>query len=96
MQHLAHKNSEVSIMEDAAPYAVATPLGAQPAFPDNPPNGQRRPGLTKREYFAAMAMQGLCAGIQYGPGVLISSDETAGDAVEFADKLLQELAKPHA
>lgn len=47
-------------------------------------------GLTKREYFAAMAMQGLCANTAYG-------DTQAGFlakwSVEQADALLAELAK---
>ena len=48
-------------------------------------------GLTKREYFAAMAMQGLCAnsipGNHHKPEVLCK------DAVEYADTLIKELNK---
>lgn len=50
----------------------------------------RSRGLTKREYFAAMAMQGLCslpAGEKW-PSTLIATY-----AVEQADALLAELAK---
>lgn len=43
-------------------------------------------GLTKRELFAAMALQGLCACPTAVGGI-------ARDAVEFADALLAELAK---
>jgi hypothetical protein len=51
-------------------------------------------GLTKREYFAAKAMQGMCAGAHWAPGTLINEDEMAGDAVAIADATLAELAKP--
>lgn len=42
------------------------------------------PGLTKREYFAAMAMQGFIAAKINSPVL---------EAVEYADALLKELAK---
>lgn len=42
--------------------------------------------LTKRELFAAMAMQGLLAGT-----VVMTPDDAAADAVVFADALLLEL-----
>ena len=45
-------------------------------------------GLTKREHFAAMAMQGFCA----HPGRLVSVGLTAQLAVEYADGLLRALA----
>jgi hypothetical protein len=45
-------------------------------------------GLSKREYFAAMAMQGMLSG-RYPWGIIIS--ETARLSVEFADALLNEL-----
>lgn len=48
-------------------------------------------GLTKREHFAAMAMQGICGdGI---PGSHHHPVQTARDAVAQADALLAELAK---
>jgi len=48
-------------------------------------------GLTKRELFAAMAMQGIAAdGI---PGRHHIATQTAIDAVLLADALLAELAK---
>ena len=43
-------------------------------------------GLTKREYFAAMAMQGLCAENTYQ-----DSESLAKKAVGCADALLNEL-----
>lgn len=48
-------------------------------------------GFTKREMLAAMAMQGICGdGI---PGSHHGHDETAEQAVAYADALLKELAK---
>lgn len=61
-------------------------------YADLAPNGQReiycdQEGLTKREYFAALAMQ----------GILAKSDApmsyAARDAVKFADELLAELER---
>lgn len=46
-------------------------------------------GLTKREYFAAMAMQGLLAQNSY----YNSFDLLASNAVKQADALLKELEK---
>lgn len=46
------------------------------------------PGLTKREFFAAMAMQGFCT-----EGVGGKYQRIAEDAVEIADALLAVLAK---
>lgn len=45
-------------------------------------------GLTKREAFAAMAMQGLAADCEMN-----DIDDIACDAVKLADALLKELAK---
>lgn len=44
-------------------------------------------GLTKREYFAAMAMQGILS----GKGSTINPIRTANDAVMFADELIKAL-----
>lgn len=47
-------------------------------------------GLTKREYFAAMAMQGMASeylGLQSG------DEELAARSVRYADALIKELAK---
>ena len=44
-------------------------------------------GLTKREYFAAMAMQGLCA----CPDLAVSRVELAEESVKQADALLKAL-----
>lgn len=56
-------------------------------------------GITKRELFAAMAMQGIVTGIgTYGAptsrdGSPITEAHIAQQAIEFADVLLKELAK---
>ena len=57
-----------------------------PAFPD-----KKNSGLTKREYFAAMAMQGYLA--SYGPAEPVNSQHVAEKAVRCADALLTELEK---
>ena len=72
-------------------------LGDEPAYPlayslDPPANA---PGLTKRELFAAIAMQGFLAGEkQQGiSGAHMLLDERANAAVAQADALLDELAE---
>lgn len=47
------------------------------------------PGLTKREYIAALILQGLCANGHNGIAHL-----AAKKAVEFTDTLIDELNKP--
>ena len=51
--------------------------------------GHSVPGLTKRELFAAMAMQGMLS----RPGLVICDVIVAAACVESADALLAELAK---
>ncbi len=60
------------------------------AFPmRNPdPNRDDEFGLNKREYFAAMAMQGMLSGSQY-----IYYERFAKIAVQAADALIAELNK---
>jgi hypothetical protein len=53
------------------------------------PNSPVTHGLTKREYFAAMAMQGLLTESQ----VLDNHDKFAKFAVQAADALIAELNK---
>ena len=50
-------------------------------------------GLTKRELFAAMAMQGILANRVYEPPRRTKLAGMAKDAVSAADALLAELAK---
>lgn len=49
-------------------------------------------GLTKREYFAAVAMQGMCSEMQ-NPALQGSPSNVAQEAVRFADALIAELNK---
>jgi hypothetical protein len=49
--------------------------------------GEQAPGLTKREYFAAKALQGLLA----DPSTIISKN-VAEDAVKLADHLIKALS----
>lgn len=68
--------------------------GTDTAFPVTDTSIPGRPefGLTKREYFAAKAMQGICGdGI---PGHRHMPKETAKDAVAQADALIAELSTP--
>lgn len=46
------------------------------------------PGLTKREYFAGLAMQGLCV-VDEGE----DTNKTAQIAIGYADALIEELNK---
>lgn len=48
-------------------------------------------GLTKREYFAAKAMEGFIAA--WGQHDLVAADEIAHDSVLLADALINELNK---
>jgi len=50
-------------------------------------HGQFNPGLTKREYFAAMAMQGIIA----KPATLTTNEKFAAAAVSMADALIAAL-----
>jgi hypothetical protein len=49
-------------------------------------------GLSKREYFAGLAMQAIVS--REVPKDGISADRIVSDAVVYADLLLQELEKP--
>lgn len=48
--------------------------------------------LTKREYFAAMAMQGMCADMD-NANLQNSARSVASESVRFADTLIAELNK---
>jgi len=48
-------------------------------------------GLTKREHFAGLAMQGILANKQYNPPRRAKAELMADDAVFFADALLAAL-----
>lgn len=55
------------------------------------PNGTQQLGLTKREYFTGIAMQGAVAGL-IGK-VALKWEEAAFMSVAFADALIAELNK---
>jgi predicted DNA-binding WGR domain protein len=59
-----------------------------PAFPRNYDH-QGHNGLTKREYFAACAMQGILA--SWGQHDVTAFEDIAADAVLAAEKLMEAL-----
>lgn len=78
--------------------------GDQPIYPVFSSNGaittnpdflEGNFSLTKREYFAGLAMQGLCSRIEKESPetLLVIHENTAKWAVKFADALLSELEK---
>jgi hypothetical protein len=64
------------------------PNPTRPAFPTNARMYDAAQGLTKREYFAAMAMQGLLA----NPEFKFEEKYTADYAIKEADELLKLLS----
>lgn len=83
--------------EDGMSDAIARSNGSDSAFPGQPLGASGEPiaeyyyGLTKRELFAAMAMQGLAP--TYAHGGDFMEAHVANGAVKLADALLKELAK---
>ena len=67
--------------------------GDRPALPFNSIEHGYQPsfGLTKREYFAGLAMQGLLA--HTGGQSVYANTTIVGEAIDFADALLEELEK---
>lgn len=79
---------------------MSTPNDGGPAFPVAIPEGLHRThpayyqkGISKREYFAAMAMQGLLASMG---DHCVSADKIAEFAVGHADNLLEALSQEAA
>lgn len=68
-----------------------------PAFPIvNPETGTLYDGLTKREYFAGLAMQGLISSFTEKASIGMwgsEMEQTTECAVRYADALLLELSK---
>lgn len=58
------------------------------AFPN--PHRTDELGMTLRDYFAAKAVQGICAS---GPSEDWTNDQLAAEAYELADAMLKERAK---
>ena len=73
------------------------PNGDKPAAPTSPKNSDpawsaaRAGGLTKREHFAAMAMQGLCHATSENGEWAHDATTAAEVAVNYADALLRVL-----
>lgn len=60
-----------------------------PAFPNTKENdsvGYGHRGLTKREYFAAVALQGMLA----NPSINIAKSDLCNGAFNFADKMIRD------
>jgi hypothetical protein len=57
-----------------------------PAFPTNQNGYLLGSGMHLRDYFAAHAMQGICAS---GPSLEWSSDRLAAEAYDLADAMLK-------
>lgn len=82
--------------------SVHTESFSEPAFPSQPHDGSGNPacaaniGLTKRELFAAMAMQGWLAGCRNAYGEFTApgahAHVAAESAVIFADALIAALS----
>ena len=64
--------------------------GSDTAYPDNRQNSETY-GLTKREYFAAMALQGSLA--SEAPQFTSTVATHASMAVQYADALIEALKK---
>ena len=79
----------------------AQQLGDQPIHPLTPEQevacltdcGWGTPGLTKRELFAAMAMQGILGNAYWNEHGDYTPEGVAKSARDYADALLAELAK---
>jgi len=65
--------------------------GDSPANPINSAMGLKYEGLTKREYFAGLAMQGLIS--YYGSENNTAPEACAKRTLEMTDALLKELEK---
>jgi hypothetical protein len=64
-------------------------FSAYPNISDNTGDGRSYDGLTRRELFAAMAMQGFCA----NPGYIGAASNIPGDAEAMADGMIAKLDK---
>lgn len=67
--------------------------GDNTAFPAGEDVGYFKTGLTKREWFAGMALQGLSSLTFSNLVKNINSQDAAKKAVELADALINELSK---
>lgn len=69
--------------------------GSTPAAPftAKPEYQHQEIGLTKREHFAAMAMQGMSSHPEFYGTSTAFAENIARDSVKLADALLKELSK---
>jgi hypothetical protein len=58
---------------------------------DSPEQWTVTNGITKREHFAVMAMQGLIAHYGYGEAPVANAQEISQWAIQLADALIHEL-----
>lgn len=58
------------------------------------PWGEAASGLSKREYFAAMALQGIISTADDSKITTINPGKVARSALQLADALIKELNKP--
>ena len=66
----------------------------KPAYPLNPESTfDNENGLTKREYFAAMAMQGILSSRELYLAIIRDGENPMVAAIEYADELLKQLEK---
>jgi hypothetical protein len=79
---------------------VTLNLSSEYVYPQTPAkdeNFNRTGGLTKREHFAGLAMQGMLNLITMPQNnVALSKVPVCTTAVEIADRLMEELEKPKA
>lgn len=69
-------------------------VASEPAFPLNLGAGDHYSGLTKREYFAGLAMQGVLSCMDdQRKGSLVNPKDIAMVSVGYAEALLAELEK---
>ena len=64
----------------------------QPAFPSSGSDNPKLMGLTKREYFIAIAMQGILSTVE-GVSAAAKAGSVTSVAVSFADDLIRDLNK---
>ncbi len=63
-----------------------------PAFPQGMPEHGSKPGMTKREYFVAKAMEGMLSGAKIMPGDL-RYKRAIEEIIELVDDIFTELEK---
>ncbi len=63
----------------------------KPAFPNKLYDNRAMNGMTKREYFAGLAMQAILASEKYAPPRRLKFSGMAEDAVAAADALIEQL-----